>query len=195
MKIAIASDHRGYKLKDYLINELEKEYEVIDLGTNSEESTDYPDYAFMLGEAVISGVADFGVAICGSGIGISIACNKVKGIRCAKVSNSEEAKYTREDNDANIVAFGEKTNNKEALELLRFAKKPLLVPSSNKADQKPALCDEEVKTIFGNEISVIIPGKAIGGQASTIIDLTGEEVKLIRKGPIPLEELNLLIDN
>ena len=58
MKIAIASDHRGYKLKDYLINELEKEYEVIDLGTNSEESTDYPDYAFMLGEAVISGVAE-----------------------------------------------------------------------------------------------------------------------------------------
>ena len=86
-------------------------------------------------------------------------------------------------------------SNKEALELLRFAKKPLLVPSANKADQKPALCDEEVKTIFGNEISVIIPGKAIGGQASTIIDLTGEEVKLIRKGPIPLEELNLLIDN
>ena len=86
-------------------------------------------------------------------------------------------------------------SNKEALELLRFVKKPLLVPSANKADQKPALCDEEVKTIFGNEISVIIPGKAIGGQASTIIDLTGEEVKLIRKGPIPLEELNLLIDN
>ena len=86
-------------------------------------------------------------------------------------------------------------SNKEALELLRFVKKPLLVPSANKADQKPALCDEEVKAIFGNEISVIIPGKAIGGQASTIIDLTGDEIKLIRKGPIPLEELNLLIDN
>ena len=86
-------------------------------------------------------------------------------------------------------------SNKEALELLRFVKKPLLVPSANKADQKPALCDEEVKAIFGNEISVIIPGKAVGGQASTIIDLTGDEIKLIRKGPIPLEELNLLIDN
>ena len=86
-------------------------------------------------------------------------------------------------------------SNKEALELLRFVKKPLLVPSANKADQKPALCDEEVKAIFGNEISVIIPGKAIGGQASTIIDLTGDEIKLIRKGPIPLEELNLLIGN
>ena len=86
-------------------------------------------------------------------------------------------------------------SNKEALELLRFAKKPLLVPSANKADQKPALNDEEVKAIFNDEIRVIIPGKAIGGQASTIIDLTGDEIKLIRKGPIPLEELNLLIDN
>lgn len=86
-------------------------------------------------------------------------------------------------------------SNKEALELLRFVKKPLLVPSANKADQKPALCDEEVKAIFNDEIRVIIPGKAIGGQASTIIDLTGDEIKLIRKGPIPLEELNLLIDN
>ena len=86
-------------------------------------------------------------------------------------------------------------SNKEALELLRFVKKPLLVPSANKADQKPALCDEEVKAIFNDEIRVIIPGKAVGGQTSTIIDLTGEEIKLIRKGPIPLEELNLLINN
>ena len=86
-------------------------------------------------------------------------------------------------------------SNKEALDLLSFVKKPLLVPSANKADQKPALNDEEVKAIFNDEIRVIIPGKAIGGQASTIIDLTGDEIKLIRKGPIPLEELNLLINN
>ena len=86
-------------------------------------------------------------------------------------------------------------SNKEALELLKYVKKPLLVPSANKANQKPALCDEEVKAIFNDEIRVIIPGKAIGGQASTIIDLTGDEIKLIRKGPIPLEELNLLIGN
>ena len=110
MRIGIANDHRGYKLKEYLVKELEKEYEVINLGTNYTESVDYPDYAFALGELVSSGEADFGIAICGSGIGISIACNKVKGIRCAKVSNVEEAKYTREDNDSNIVAFGEKTS-------------------------------------------------------------------------------------
>ena len=103
MRIGIASDHRGYKLKEQLKHMLD--YEFIDYGTYSEESCDYPDFAFKLGEAVRDNKVDFGVAICGSGIGISIACNKVKGIRCAKVDNEEDAIYTREDNDANIVAF------------------------------------------------------------------------------------------
>ena len=85
-------------------------------------------------------------------------------------------------------------SNKEALELLRFINKPLLVPSANKADQKPALNEEEVKTIFKEEIQVIVPGKISSGEPSTIIDLTGDEIKLIRKGPIPLEELNQLIN-
>ena len=85
-------------------------------------------------------------------------------------------------------------SNKEALDLLRFVNKPLLVPSANKADQKPALSEEEVKAIFKEEISVIVPGKISSGEPSTIIDLTGEEIKLIRKGPIPLEELNQLIN-
>lgn len=119
MKIAIANDHRGYKLKKYLVDELSKDYEVVNLGTDYEDPVDYPDYAFMLGELVSSGEVDYGIAICGSGIGISIACNKVKGIRCAKVSNVEEAKYTREDNDANIVAFGEKTTEKDALDIVK----------------------------------------------------------------------------
>ena len=120
MKIGFASDHRGYKLKKELINELKKEnYELIDYGTDSEESTDYPDYAFKLGENVAKKNVDFGVAICGSGIGISIACNKVKGIRCAKVSNKEEAEVTRIDNDSNIVAFGEKTSFDEAVAIVK----------------------------------------------------------------------------
>ena len=85
-------------------------------------------------------------------------------------------------------------SNKEALELLKFVGKPLLVPSANKADQKPALTVNEVKAIFNDEIKAIIPGEISSGQPSTIIDLTGEEIKLIRKGPIPLEELNLLIN-
>ena len=120
MKIGFASDHRGYKLKKELIEELKKEnYEIIDYGTDSEESTDYPDYAFKLGESVVNKNVDFGVAICGSGIGISIACNKVKGIRCAKVSTKEEAEVTRIDNDSNIVAFGEKTSFDEALAIVK----------------------------------------------------------------------------
>lgn len=119
MKIGFASDHRGLKLKKELINYFNDSYEIIDYGTNSEESTDYPDYAFKLGEAVVANDVDYGVAICGSGIGISIACNKVKGIRCAKVSNIEEAKYTRNDNDANIVAFGERTSLEEAIEIVK----------------------------------------------------------------------------
>ena len=119
MKIGIASDHRGYKLKEYLKNVLVNEYEVVDFGTDSEVSTDYPDYAFALGEAVVNKNVDFGVAICGSGIGISIACNKVKGIRCAKVSNKEEAAVTRIDNNSNIVAFSEKLSEQEAFEVVK----------------------------------------------------------------------------
>ena len=85
-------------------------------------------------------------------------------------------------------------SNKEALELLKFVKKPLLVPSANKADQKPALSLEEVKSIFKDEISIIVPGQISSGEPSTIIDLTGDEIKLIRKGPIPFEELSQLIN-
>ena len=83
--------------------------------------------------------------------------------------------------------------NKEALDLLNYVKKPLLVPSANRADEKPAMSDQEVKDIFGDEISVIIEGQASSGEPSTIIDLTGEEIKLIRKGPMTLEELSQLI--
>jgi ribose 5-phosphate isomerase B len=119
MKIGIASDHRGYKLKEKLKEELiKRNYEIEDYGTNSEESTDYPDYAFKLGENVRDKKVEFGVAICGSGIGISIACNKVKGIRCAKVSNKEEAEVTRVDNNSNIVAFSENVPIEEALNIV-----------------------------------------------------------------------------
>lgn len=115
MKIGFASDHRGYQLKKELLDKLKTIYEVEDFGTNSMESCDYPDYAFKLGEAVVNKKVDFGVAICGSGIGISIACNKVKGVRCAKVDSIDDAIATRTDNDANIIAFGEKKDIEEAL--------------------------------------------------------------------------------
>lgn len=126
MKLGIASDHRGYKLKKELIDELSKlGYEVIDYGTNSEESTDYPDYAFILGENVVQKNVSFGIAICGSGIGISIACNKVKGVRCAKVNSIEDVEATRNDNDSNIIAFSEKVPLELAKELiLKFITTP-----------------------------------------------------------------------
>ena len=106
MKIGIASDHRGYDLKKVLIEYLKyKNYEVIDYGTDSKESADYTKYGFLLGEKVALHEVDYGIAICGSGIGISIACNKVKGIRCAKVDSVEDAYLTKKDNDANIIAI------------------------------------------------------------------------------------------
>ena len=119
MKLGLASDHRGYALKEQLKEELtNRGIEVVDYGTHSKESTDYPDYAFQLGEKVSHKEVDFGVAICGSGIGISIACNKVKGVRCAKVDNLEDVIATRTDNDANIIAFGEKTPFEKACNMV-----------------------------------------------------------------------------
>lgn len=104
--IGIASDHRGYKLKQKLTKYLGKKgYTVIDFGTDSVRSSDYPEFGFKLGEAVANFEVEKGIAICGSGIGISIACNKIKGVRCAKVDNVRETKYSRKDNDANIIAI------------------------------------------------------------------------------------------
>ena len=104
--IGIASDHRGYKLKQKLTKYLNKKgYTVVDYGTNGTTSVDYTEFGFKLGEAIRDHKIEKGIAICGSGIGISIACNKVKGVRCAKVNNTKEAKYTRLDNDANAIAL------------------------------------------------------------------------------------------
>ena len=118
MKIGIASDHRGYNLKEEIIKNLENKYEFKNLGTFSTDSVDYPDYAFKLCKEVVNKNVDFGIAICGSGIGISIACNKVKGIFCAKVSNKDEAKYTRLDNDSNVVAFSSDISLENAIDIV-----------------------------------------------------------------------------
>ena len=114
MKIGFASDHRGYKLKNELMDYFKDKYDLIDVGTYSTESCDYPDYAKALGDKILNKEVDFGVAICGSGIGISIACNKIKGIYCAKVSSAKEAEYTRNDNNTNVIAFGETMDLSEA---------------------------------------------------------------------------------
>ncbi len=120
MILGFASDHRGYKLKSELINYFKNAgYNIIDCGTNSDESCDYPDYAFKLGKKIVNRDVDFGIAICGSGIGISIALNKINGVYCAKVSNSEEAKYTRLDNNTNCVSFGENIEFSNAVNIVK----------------------------------------------------------------------------
>ena len=120
MRLGFASDHRGFKLKEELMDYFKNNgYTVNDYGTNSEDSCDYPDYAYKLGNAILSGDVDFGVAICGTGIGISIALNKIKGVKCAKVDNSWEAVQTRNDNDTRVIAFGERTSFDNAIELIK----------------------------------------------------------------------------
>ncbi len=107
MKVAVANDHGALCLKEELLKHLQSlGVEVIDFGTNENTSVDYPDYALKVAESVAEGKADKGILMCGTGIGISIAANKVKGIRCAHCSDSFSAKATREHNDANVIAFG-----------------------------------------------------------------------------------------
>lgn len=106
MKIGITSDHRGVYLKKTLIEYLEHAgYKVINYGTDTIESVDFPEYAFKLGEGIKQKKVNLGIAICGTGIGMSIALNKVKGIYCAKICNVSEAMFCKSHNDANVVAI------------------------------------------------------------------------------------------
>jgi len=107
MKIVIGSDHAGFELKEAVKAKLEGEgYEVIDVGTDSAESVDYPKFGHAVGKAVANGEAERGIAICGTGIGISIAANKVPGIRVGVVHNVMTAEMTKAHNDANVLCFG-----------------------------------------------------------------------------------------
>jgi len=109
MKIAIGSDHGGFHLKDSVVGQIiELGHEVNDKGTNSSASVDYPDYADAVCEAVSKGEADFGILICGTGIGMSMAANRRNGIRAALCHDAFTAKMSREHNDANILCLGER---------------------------------------------------------------------------------------
>jgi ribose 5-phosphate isomerase B len=106
-KIALAADHAGFALKSLVRDELAGQgYETLDLGTGSEESVDYPDFGRALGEAVAAGKADCGVLVCGTGIGISIAANRVAGVRAAVCHDVTTARLARLHNDANVLALG-----------------------------------------------------------------------------------------
>lgn len=105
MKIAIASDHAGYRLKE-IIKKHFGEHEFKDTGTYTEDSCDYPDYAELAGRLVSSGEVEAGIVICGTGIGISIAANKVRGVRAALCFNEFMAEMSRRHNNANVLALG-----------------------------------------------------------------------------------------
>lgn len=107
MKVAIGSDHAGFEEKEKLKKTLEEigvEYE--DLGTNSVDSVDYPDFAQRVGEAVAGGKAEQGILVCGSGIGVAMAANKIRGVRAAQAWNEETARLARQHNDANVLTIG-----------------------------------------------------------------------------------------
>ena len=119
MKIGLCSDHRGYYLKNVLVEKLKKDgYEVIDYGTDSEESVDFPDFAFKLGDAIVSGEVEKGIAVCGTGIGMSIALNKTRGVICAKINNVSEAMFCRSHNNANCIAMSEDISEEAAYEMV-----------------------------------------------------------------------------
>ena len=114
MKLVVGSDHAAYELKEAIKEKLLSEgHEVIDVGCDSTESVDYPKYGHAVGRAVASGEAERGIAVCGSGIGISIACNKVPGIRAALCTSVEMAEMCRRHNNANVVCMGARMISQE----------------------------------------------------------------------------------
>ena len=119
--LAIASDHAGYKLKNYIINNLKREINIKDFGTNNEEICDFPDFAKEACDFVLNNASFRGLLICGSGVGMSIAANKFKGIRAANVVDVETAKQSVEHNDVNVLCLGSKNvNENNALDIIEI---------------------------------------------------------------------------
>ena len=120
MKISIGCDHAGFKTKEMIISLLEElKHDVLDLGTNSIDSVDYPIYGLKVGESIKNKIVDMGVVVCGSGIGISIAANKISGVRAALCTSVEHAILSRKHNNANVLALGSRlTDEKDIKEII-----------------------------------------------------------------------------
>ena len=119
MRIAIGNDHSAVELKEIILDFLaEKGHEVINLGTDTTESCDYPVYGEMVGRAVVSGEADLGIAICGTGLGISLAANKVKGVRACVCSEPYTAVMSRRHNNSNVLCFGARVVGSELAKMI-----------------------------------------------------------------------------
>lgn len=135
MKIALGSDHAGFELKEKIKQKLaSRGIDVADQGTNSTESVDYPDYARKVAEAVARGQAEKGILVCGSGIGMAITANKVPGIRAANVTTEAEAELSRQHNDANVLALGQRLIDPD--EALNIVAKFLATPFSGGRHQQ-----------------------------------------------------------
>lgn len=126
MRIGIANDHRGVDAKEIISKYLiEKGYGVVNYGTDTKDAVDFPDYAYKLGKGVLNKEVDLGIAICGTGIGMSIALNKMKGIYCAKVSKESEAVLSKAHNNANVIAISEETDTDLMLSIInKFVSTP-----------------------------------------------------------------------
>ncbi|PKK99059.1 MAG: ribose 5-phosphate isomerase B [Tenericutes bacterium HGW-Tenericutes-2] len=146
MRIVIGSDHGGYELKEKIKAYFDTEkIDYTDIGTNSIDSVDYPDYGKKVGLAVINKAYDFGIAICGTGIGISIAANKVKGVRAALVYDETTARLAKEHNNANVLALGGRTTeiDKAILIIKTFM--------GSTFEQRHQTRIDKIKKIEGNE--------------------------------------------
>ncbi len=120
MKIGICNDHHGLNMKQFLTEYLEAlGYNVIDYGANTQEMSDFPDFAKALGAGIINKSVDLGIAICGTGIGMSIALNKMKGVYCAKVSKQSEATLCKAHNNANVIAISEDLDKELAKDIVK----------------------------------------------------------------------------
>ena len=121
LNLAIASDHAGYHLKNYIVNNLKKEIDFKDFGTDSDESCDFPDFTKEVCEYVLNNESTRGLLICGSGVGMSNAANKFRGIRAASIVDVETAKQSVEHNDINVLCLGSKNvNEKNALDIIEI---------------------------------------------------------------------------
>lgn len=147
MKVAIGTDHNGPALKKEIINKLSNMAEFIDCSPVNDPLDDYPDFAFKVSKMVASGDADLGILICGTGIGMSIAANKVKGIRCAHVTNALEARLSKMHNNANVMAMGAK--NPDALEMAK-----VFLETSFSNEERHVRRGEEIIKIENGEYNV-----------------------------------------
>ena len=130
MKIAIETDHNGVEEKKEIIKKL-SQYNFVDMSTDNNDTDDYPDFAFRVAEAVAQKEVDLGILMCGTGIGMSIAANKVKGIRCGHCSNVEQAHLTKEHNHANIIAISYKQNIDEITDMIKE-----FIETSNSSEER-----------------------------------------------------------